>query len=406
MPDSHQVADTDLDLQVQAPQIQAPEIRAPSLPAAAPKKLPQKRTRFRVILIVLGGALVALSILVVPKLFRRPPEYIVPASGRIEGREVTLAPKEIQGRIRALLVDEGDSVSKGQLLAELQSDQLDARFKGLQANISNLDAQITQATVDLGYTDKNTGAALEAAQAAVRSASAHLARAKAVAANATADYQRTMTLFKEDIVSKSSLDQATMNYQTALADVNATEKDLSQAEANLGVAQAVRDTVRLKAEQIKVLEQSRNAARAQLAEAAANLAERKIYAPTDGTILSRPVEVGDVVSPGSPIFVMVDMSRLYLKVYIPEPDIPKLKLGDEADVTVDAFPHTTFPARVTKIYEQAEFTPKNVETKEERVKLVFGVELTFVKPEPRLKPGMPADSAIHWKPASSGPQVK
>lgn len=401
MSDSHQVAETDLDLRVHEPKVQAS-----SEPAIEQKNLPEKHTRYRVILILAGGALLALSVLVVPRLLRKPPQYIVSASGRIEGREVTLAPKEIQGRVKVLLVDEGDRVQKGQLLAELQSDQLDARFQSLQANISNLDAQIKQANVDMVYTAKNTGAALEAAQAAVRSASAHLARAKAVSANATADYQRTVNLYNEAIVSKSSLDQATMNHETAVADVNAAEKDLSQAEANLAVAQAARDTVKLKAEQIKVLGESRNSAQAQLAEAQANLAERKIYAPTDGTILSRTVEVGDVVSPASPIFVMVDMSRLYLKVYIPEPDIPKLKLGDEADITVDAFPQTTFPARITKIYEQAEFTPKNVETKEERVKLVFGVELTFVRPEARLKPGMPADSAIHWKPAAVDARIK
>jgi HlyD family secretion protein len=106
-----------------------------------------------------------------------------------------------------------------------------------------------------------------------------------------------------------------------------------------------------------------------------------------------------VVSPGSPIFVMVDMSRLYLKVYIPEPDIPKLKLGDEAEIQVDAFPGRTFRARISKIYDQAEFTPKNVETKEERVKLVFGVELAFVSGEGVLKPGMPADCVIRWKAA-------
>jgi HlyD family secretion protein len=401
MSDFHQVVDTEFGLEVQEPQIPAP-----SAPAAEKKKVPEKHTRFRVVLIVVGGALVVLSALVVPSLFHKPPQYIVSASGRIEGREVTLAAKEIQARVKALLADEGEAVKKGQVLAELESDQLDARFQSLQANVSNLEAQIAQATVDMGYTQKNTGAALQAAQAAVRSTSAHLARAKAVSANATADYQRTASLFKEEIVSKSSLDQATMNYETALADVNAAEKDLAQAEASLAVAQAARDTVKLKAEQIKVLEQSRNAARAQLAEAQANLAERKIYAPTDGTILSRPVEVGDVVSPGSPIFVMVDMSRLYLKVYIPEPDIPKLKLGDQADITVDAFPNTTFPARITKIYEQAEFTPKNVETKEERVKLVFGVELTFVKREPRLKPGMPADSAIHWEPPAGDARIQ
>jgi len=87
---------------------------------------------------------------------------------------------------------------------------------------------------------------------------------------------------------------------------------------------------------------------------------------------------------------------------VPEPDIPKLRLGAQADVSVDAFPHRTFAARVSKISDQAEFTPKNVETAEERLKLVFGVELTFTDPDRVLKPGMPADSVIHWSSGSDG----
>jgi HlyD family secretion protein len=312
---------------------------------------------------------------------------------------VTLAPKEIQGRVKRLLVDEGDTVRKGQLLAELESDQLDAQYASLAANVANLDAQIREASLDVAYTTKNTSASLAAAEAAVKSAKARLAHAKAVLVNASAAYERAAGLYKEGVVSRSAFDQATMDYQASRADVDAGEHDLNQAEANLAVAEAARDTVQLKTQHLRALEQSRQSAVAQLKEAQANLAERNIYAPCDGTILSRPVEVGDVVSPGSPIFVMVDMRRLYLKLYIPEPHMAKLKLGDPADVTVDAFPGRTFPARISKIYQQAEFTPKNVETKEERVKLVFGVELTFVSPEAILKPGMPADCVIHWSAA-------
>ncbi|MBZ5702380.1 MAG: efflux RND transporter periplasmic adaptor subunit [Acidobacteriia bacterium] len=340
---------------------------------------------------------------VLPGLLQKPPQNVVAASGRIEGREVTLAPKEIQGRIKTLLADEGQSVKKGQQLAELESKQLDARFASVAASVANLDQQIKQASIDVTYTTKHTAAAVAAAEAAVSSAKAHLARGKAVLENASVERDRALGLYREQVIPKSVLDQATMIYETSVADVNAAEKDLSQAEANLAVAQASQDTVALKRQQLRALQESRRAAEAQLEEARANLAERNIYAPADGTILSRPVEVGDVVSPGSPIFVMVDMNRLYLKVYIPEPEIPKIKLGDEAEITVDAFPGRTFAARVTKIYQQAEFTPKNVETKEERVKLVFGVELTFVKPEGLLKPGMPADAAIHWKAAQAQP---
>lgn len=354
-----------------------------------------------VLLGAVGITLILVSTWILRRIFQTPPQDIVIASGRIEGREVTLAPKEIQGRVKTLLVDEGYSVKKGQLLAELESDQLEARYASLAANLSNLDVQLKQASIDVSYTTKNTSASIAAAEAAVSSAKAHLTHARAVLTNASADYERAQGLYRSQVIPKSALDQATMSYETSQADVNASEKDLAQAEANLAVAQSTRDTVDLKTQQLHALQQSRRAAEAQLAEAQANLAERKIYAPTDGTILSRTAEVGDVVSPGSPIFVMVDMNRLYLKVYIPEPDIPKLKLGDPADIAVDAFPGRLFPARITRIHQEAEFTPKNVETKEERVKLVFGVELTFTKPEGLLKPGMPADCSIHWKVATN-----
>ena len=387
----------DLELKTEEKRPQRP--RTPQI-----EEEPKGRNRLRTALVVglAAAAVVALLIRFLPEMLHKPPQNVIVASGRIEGREVTLAAKEIQGRVRKLLVDEGDTVKKGQLLAQIESSQLDAQLASAQANVSNLDAQIKQASIDLAYTTKSTKASIAAAEAAVSSAKAHLAHSKAVLADTSVEYQRAKSLYDSGVVSRSNLDSATMNYHTSQADVDAAEKDLTQAEANLDMALATKDTIDLKAQQLRVLEQSRRSAAAQLDVAEANVAEREIFAPTDGTILSRPVEVGDVVSPGTPIFVMVDMNRLYVKVYIPEPDIPKIKLGDDADITVDAFRGRTFPARVTKIYEQAEFTPKNVETKEERVKLVFGVELTFVNPQGILKPGMPADGAIHW--GSTAPQ--
>jgi len=385
-------------------EVKTEEKRPQRPPTPQIEEEPKGRNRLRTALGVglAAAAVVALLIRFLPEILHKPPQNVIVASGRIEGREVTLAAKEIQGRVRKLLVDEGDTVKKGQLLAQIESSQLDAQLASAQANVSNLDAQVKQASIDLAYTTKSTKASIAAAEAAVSSARAHLAHSKAVLADTSVEYQRAKSLYDSGVISKSNLDSATMNYHTSQADVDAAERDLTQAEANLEMALASKDTIDLKAQQLRVLEQSRRSAAAQLDVAEANVAEREIFAPTDGTILSRPVEVGDVVSPGTPIFVMVDMNRLYVKVYIPEPDIPKIKLGDDADITVDAFRGRTFPARVTKIYEQAEFTPKNVETKEERVKLVFGVELTFVNPQGILKPGMPADGAIHW--GSTAPQ--
>jgi HlyD family secretion protein len=381
--------------------IQTPElvsIPAPDLNAAkAPEQTRKHRRYVLFVTVILAAAAVALAISLGPNLLRTPPEDVIRASGRIEARQVSLAPKEIQARVKRLFVDEGAAVNQGQLLAELESSQLEARLASLEANVANFDAQIRQASIDLEYTNKSTNASIAAAEAAVGSAESRIERAQAVLVNSSLDYERARGLWSEGIIPKSTLDQTVMANQTSQADRNAAEKELLQAKANLAVALASKDTLNLKTEQIKALRQTRRAVLAQVAEANANLAERRILAPISGTILSRPVEVGDVVSPGTTVFVLVDMHRLYLKVYIPEPDIPKVKLGDQADVTVDAFPGRSFPGRVTKIYEQAEFTPKNVETADERVKLVFGVELTLLENEGLLKPGMPADGAIHWK---------
>ena len=357
----------------------------------------QKRLFAVFIVVVLAAAVFAIAH-AWSALFSEPMPPIVRASGRIEGREVTLAAKTIQGRVKRLMADEGQRVTKGQLLAELDAAQIDAQVAAAAAGVTNLDAQIRQASLDVAYTAKNADASIAAADAALSSADAHVIRANAILVNATAAYDRTNALFNDGAVSKQDLDAAQMTLHTSRADVAAAEKDVVRAEANLALAKASTDSIGLKRLQLQALEGSRRAAVARLEEAQANSAERLLMAPENGTIVSRAVEVGDIVSPGSPIFRVVDMTRLYVKVYVPEPDIGKLRLDDPAEVFVDAFPGRSFAARISKIYEEAEFTPKNVETAEERLKLVFGIELVLGNRDGVLKPGMPADCVIHWKP--------
>lgn len=362
--------------------------------------MPAPRGRWWPRALAVAIAAVALAAIVVrawPLFFAAVASQTVPASGRIEGREVTVAPKDIQGRVAHLFADEGQTVRRGQLLAELDAAPLDARRATLTAAVAVVDAQMSQAQIDIDYTAKNSAATIAAADAAVSTAKARIAHADAVLTNASADYERGMALYADNVISRRERDQFELALRTSEADRDAASKDLVHAEANLVLARASTDTISLKRQQLRALRQNREAALGQLAELKANLAERRIIAPADGTILSRPVEVGDVVGPGAAVFVMVDMNRLYVKVYVPEPDIPKLRLGDRVDVSVDAFPGRRFAARVSKISEQAEFTPKNVETVEERLKLVFGVELTFTNPDGLLKPGMPADCVIHWQ---------
>jgi HlyD family secretion protein len=378
-----------------ATEIQLP----PAAPVASPGEQPPV-SRWKISRPVTIAAIGILSIaafaMLRPRFWPAPPATTIVASGRIEGREVTIAPKDIQGRIKRLLADEGQSVTEGQLLAELDAAQLDARDRTIAANIGALDAQIAQATLDIDYAAKNAAAGVAAADALLSAAQARLVRATAVLVNAQADDERAAMLYQDQVISHRERDQSEMTLRTSEADRDAAGKDVNHAEANLTLARVAFDTVALKREQLRALRQNREALLAQRAELAASLAERRVLAPADGTILSRPVEVGDVVSPGSALFVMVDLARLYVKVYVAEPDVGKLRLGDEADVTVDAFPGRRFAARISRISQQAEFTPKNVETTEERLKLVFGVELVLVNADRLLKPGMPADCVIHW----------
>ena len=356
------------------------------------------KINIRKMIIVLMALIVIASILwfVRGQLIKKIPEGLIIASGRIEGREVAISPK-IQGRLKSLLVDESDTVKKGQLLVEIVSDQLDARYLNAKENVALLKAQVEQAIADLSFTEKNTAASISAAEAAVNAAGAQLQKAQSVLEKAKNDYERYSSLFKEQLISASDYDRAKMQYETGIADVNAAEKELKRAEANFKSALASKDLVEVKRKQLKSAEANYRAAIARMEEVYADLKETKIYSPSNGTVLSRPVENGEVVNPGTPLYVMVDMDKLYLKVYIPEPDIGKLKLGNEARIYVDAFPERAFKAGITKIYEQAEFTPKAVETREERVKLVFGVELSVENSEGLLKPGMPADAGIRWK---------
>ena len=186
------------------------------------------------------------------------------------------------------------------------------------------------------------------------------------------------------------------------ARVRRTEASLAQAERELVrnqklitdgfITQQMMERTRLEAD---VQSAALREAKASLAEQQRYLDEMTVRAPTAGTVLVRTIERGEWVQPGTPLYTLVDLNQLYLKIYVPEPDIGKIVHDQPARVHIDAFPDRFFPARVSKIASEAEFTPKNVETREERVKLVFAVELALEgNPGSTLKPGMPADAVV------------
>lgn len=186
------------------------------------------------------------------------------------------------------------------------------------------------------------------------------------------------------------------NPLAAQAQVDAALTQYEMAKADVAAAQAQQDALRAGPTEHQV-----EMARAQVQEAEASLRALEVHwekmslkAPRAGLILERMVNEGEIAAPGSPLLRLADLDTVTLMVYVPEPQIGRVKVGQEARVEVDSYPGQTFAGHVVFIASQAEFTPQNVQTKEERVTLVFGVKIEIPNPDHRLKPGMPADARI------------
>jgi HlyD family secretion protein len=137
--------------------------------------------------------------------------------------------------------------------------------------------------------------------------------------------------------------------------------------------------------------------------AQSQLGKTVIAAPLTGTVLTKSIEVGELATPGRPIATLVDLTGVELKIYIPEADIGKLRLGNEARVLTDAFADRYLDARVSRVDSQAQFTPRDIHMPDERTRLVFGVTLALDNPQGQLKPGMPADAWVRWNSATAWP---
>jgi HlyD family secretion protein len=353
--------------------------------------------RTKLIFLVLGGLIVlTVSLAMVSQWWGGSPDGIVWAGGRIEGDETVIAPK-IAGQALEVLKDRGDPVAAGDLLVCLSSDQIKAQLDRAREQERYWQDRVQQAGIDLEYTSQQVPRDIAAAAARVASGKARIQEAEAVLTKNRQDFERYLSLWQRRVIPQQKLDEATANLKAAQANQAALIKELAQTQEQLHKAELLPHTVAVKRTEWHSTKASLAAAQAAVREAEANLDDTRVYAPADGVILTREVEPGEVVNAGTPLFTMVNLNRLYLKVFINEPDIGKIRLGQEARIYVDAFSDRFFAARVSRVSPRAEFTPKYVETKEERVKLVFAVELRAENPQGLLKPGMPGEAVLRWK---------
>lgn len=325
------------------------------------------------------------------------PEGLIQANGRIEGDHVIVASK-VPGRIAKLHVREGDTVVPGQVLALIDDTAAQARVNQARAALATFDAQARAGRAALAVATREVPLDIDRMRAGVERAHASVAKAQAAQDQASREVDRMRMLVAKEFVTAQRVEQSELMFAEASAESIAARSAATQAEKQLAEARLGPDRIRAREAEVAAVEAQRDQAKAALAEAESLLADLTITAPTGGVIMTRVRDSGEIVAAGSPIFDLVDLDRLYLKVYVPEVSIGKLRLNAPARVYTDAFPELAVAATVKFIASRAEFTPKEVQTPDERVKLTYAVKLYLERnPERSLTPGLPADAVIQWK---------
>lgn len=291
------------------------------------------------------------------------------ASGTVEATEAALG-FQLAGRIEAIRAHEGDNVRAGDTLAIINRTELDARRAQTEAQLAAARAQLAE--LQHGARREELAQAREAdSTAAVR------------LADAQRDLTRAQTLFREGAVSQEAHDKARL-----AVDVARSQRE--QAAQQLQLVKAGARAERVAAQRAVVAQ-----AEAVTHQMTAQLANAVMIAPFDGVVTVRHREPGEIVAPGAPVLTIANMGDRWVRIYIAEDRLGAVRLGEPATITTDTYKDRRYTGQVSFIASAAEFTPRNVQTTEERVKLVYAVKVRIASDSANvLKPGMPADVAL------------
>jgi HlyD family secretion protein len=290
------------------------------------------------------------------------------ASGTVEATEVRVATR-LGGQVVRLLVEEGSRVSAGDTVAVLDHDGMMAQTAQAEAGVDVAVAQLNQL---------RSGARAED----IRAAQAQLQQAETNLDLARQDARRIHQLLAEGSATAKQQQDADGRVSIAEAQVNTAVEQLRKLQ------QLVRP------EELRTAEARVAQARTAVEQARILLEDAWVLAPTAGTVTEQLVEEGEVVGNGGTLLTLARLDEVYLTIYVTTEEMARVRLGQAAQVSVDGYPGRTFEGRVTWIADEAEFTPKNVQTKDERVRQVFRVRITLPNPDGTLKPGLPADAVL------------
>jgi len=322
------------------------------------------------------------------------PEGLLQSNGRIEGDEILVAPK-VGGRVSELLAREGHVVKAGQLLARLSDDAAQARLAQAETATAAQNAQVQALRTALTLLRDETEIQQSTARAELAAANAELARARALAQQSVRERERVRQLRQSGFVGPQSLEQAELAARATSEQTAMAQAGVERARQNLRNAELGPQRIQAKSEELSAAQAQARSARARQQEAASYTQDLAVRAPTAAHVVTRYVNPGEVVAAGAPLLGLTDLRKTYLKAYVPEPVVGRLRLDQPAQIWTDAYPDQPFEARVGYIASRAEFTPKEVQTRDERTKLVFEIRLYPTGDSGgRLLPGQPADAMI------------
>jgi HlyD family secretion protein len=303
----------------------------------------------------------------------------VRVSGNIEVTDAELSFK-IPGRVVRREIDEGQVIQAGQVIARLETAELEQEVAVRRAEVRTAAAIVAE--LEAGTRPE------EVAQAA-----ASLDYARAEARRAELDFERQTVLRNQSVATDREYELAEAARRTSQARVREVEERLSLLRKGPRAEQIEQGRARL--------EQARQS----LTLAETRLGYATLTAPFSGLVLAKQIEPGEYVSPGTPVVTVGDLERPWLRAYINETDLGRVRVGQRVFVTTDTYPDRRYEGRVSFLSSQAEFTPKNVQTRQERVKLVYRIKVDLANPNQELKPGMPADADIDvTRPVETRPQ--
>lgn len=295
----------------------------------------------------------------------------ISASGTIESVNVTISSKT-SGTINKINFKEGDRVKKGDLLVEISHDLLDIQLRQSEAGIELANAQLKLLRSGARRED------IKQSEELVKQAKINMELAKQ-------DKDRAEELYRQDATTKKLYDDAIGRYDLTVTQLNSAKENLAkvrtivrpeeieQAQANLKKAVSMADLLKQ------------------------NIEDCRVFAPSDGFVSKKFIEEGENAVMGGSLLRLSNLETVNLVIYIPETDLAKVKLGQNAEIKIDAYNDKVYNGKVIFISPEAEFTPKNIQTPDERTKLVFAIKIEIPNPQFELKPGLPADAKIVYQ---------